>query len=424
MRSLRPLRSWLLLAPVLAAACGGSTPSEPSPAATPTPEAPAAGIFVYVGSREGQTISSFGVGQSTGALTPLPASSVTLTGRLAALAIDGAGRFAYVGMWNGPDALATYAIDRQTGALTAVPSSGQPAPAHETDPATGVGRLLVEGIVLHPSGRRAHVLYGYDRHLCGLGTLLYAYGIDPSTGRLTQLDRPPQEVGVGWASVVLSTSAGHLYSANRGYADGTGCDEHPELRGYTVDAGSGALRELASSPFAQGDPEPWSSGYNLIGLRPASDLLFVASDNEVARFRLAANTGAATWHGAAPCRVGWLDTPIPAGRVAAFSPAGRLYAATNNDGPAGIQAFDVRADTGDMTPIPSAPFATPGRVNAITIDASGRFLYAAQLVYAAQPLVSAFAIDPATGVLRPAPGSPIEVGRRSDDLTVAIANVR
>jgi 6-phosphogluconolactonase len=76
---------------------------------------------VYVGDTDRKTISGLSVDQSTGALAPLPGSPLTLTGDPASIAVDSEGRFAYVGLRHGPDALASYAIDRQTGALTAVP---------------------------------------------------------------------------------------------------------------------------------------------------------------------------------------------------------------------------------------------------------------------------------------------------------------
>jgi hypothetical protein len=231
---------------------------------------------------------------------------------------------------------------------------------------------------------------------------------------LTGPDLPPQDVGVGWPSAVLSISGGHLYSANAGYAD-VDCHDDSELKGYGVDAAGGALRELSGSPFARGDSllGPWDAGYRWLGVRPAGDILYLATGTETIRFKLDPATGAATRTGASPFSLGYGAT---------FSPAGRLYAGAA-DG-AGIQAFDVRADTGEMIPIPTAPYATEGLVLEIAIDASSRFLYAAQMTQSGAMSVLAFSIDTATGALRQAPGPPTPAGGPEHYFTIAIANVR
>jgi hypothetical protein len=196
------LRACLLSTAVLAIACGDSTPPEPSPTATPTPvptptpEPPAPGTFVYLTNPDASTIAGFGVGGSTGALTPLSSSPTTLSGSPVALAIAAQARFAYVGLRGAPDALVTYAIDRQTGALAAVPGSGLAAPPITAELGRGVPqaaeRLTLASLVLHPSCRFAYATFDYTCYdcICGVEAWLYVYGVDSSTGILTKLDLP------------------------------------------------------------------------------------------------------------------------------------------------------------------------------------------------------------------------------------------
>jgi 6-phosphogluconolactonase len=401
-------------AAILASACGSPTPGPSSPSPTPTaiptptpvvaPEAP--GFFVYVAARTRKTISGFGAGRSRGALTPLVDAPIALSGEPFAMAVTGDTRFAYVGMSGGPDALAAYTINRQTGALRTVPGSGKPAPTVAGDH----GPLAARRILLHPSGRLAYVAFTYVTKMCADETALYAYAVDSSTGVFSALSLPPVSVGEGWApaSLGLLASGARLYSANQGNFENTSCYKEPQFRGFTVDASSGALRELPGSPFARGDRYGY---YQWLGVKPAGDFLYLARQLDTLRFKLDPNTGAAKSQGA---------SPVALTGVAVFSPAGRLYVAAGESLAWGIKAFDIRSDTGEMVAIQGSPFTTPGPVKAIAIDSSGRFLYAAQPW---NGTLSAFAIDAGSGALSAVPGSPaaIEV-EPSDDIALVTAD--
>ena len=89
---------------------------------------------------------------------------------------------------------------------------------------------------------------------------------------------------------------------------------------------------------------------------------------------------------------------------------------TNNEiaGPNNVSGLSVTAD-GSLTPIPGSPFATGGigvsggffASNRITSAVVKAFLYAGN---SGSNTVSAFSIDPGTGVLTPVPGSPFATG--------------
>src|SRR5215468_3297313 len=78
-----------------------------------------------------------------------------------------------------------------------------------------------------------------------------------------------------------------------------------------------------------------------------------------------------------------------------------------------VSAFSVAAN-GALTPVPGSPFLTGGigfgglfASNGITTAIVKNFLYAAN---GGSDNVSAFSVDPATGVLTAVPGSPFPTG--------------
>jgi 6-phosphogluconolactonase (cycloisomerase 2 family) len=80
----------------------------------------------------------------------------------------------------------------------------------------------------------------------------------------------------------------------------------------------------------------------------------------------------------------------------------------------GIYAYTI-SNTGVLAPISGSPFTDAGFPNAVVVDASGRFLYAANNT---TNDVSAFAIDYSTGKLTPLPGSPFFSGSGPRSMTL------
>jgi 6-phosphogluconolactonase (cycloisomerase 2 family) len=419
----------LVLVSVLSIACGDSThapdpdlSAEPIP--TPTPARPGPRTFVYLANPVAGTIAGFGVDRSTGGLTPLASSPVKPSGMPVALAIDAQARFAYVGLRQGAEALAAYAIDGETGALTKVPWSGL-TPPPITDDVSEDGfaeRLDVADIVLHPSGRFAFVTYDYScaRCICGVEAWLYVYAVDPETGALNALGYPPVDLGRAGrgdnrpqgVSAVSVISGSYLYTASRGVTWGgaEGCSVDSELKGFAVSAETGRPRALPGGAFAYGFPND-GEGHRWLLAGPEGTSLFLGRQQDTLRFKIKTN-GVLKERGVSP-RIG----------PAAWSPSGRVYSAASDDALAGVQVLEVQPETGDLVPMAGGFVATAGTVSTLAIETSGRFLYAAQ---SASGWLSAFAIDSATGHLQPVPGSPMPVGielESADFRVVAIANV-
>jgi 6-phosphogluconolactonase (cycloisomerase 2 family) len=99
---------------------------------------------------------------------------------------------------------------------------------------------------------------------------------------------------------------------------------------------------------------------------------------------------------------------------------------TNNDSNANsISAFSVAAN-GALVPVPGSPFPTGGTgigggtfaANLITTAIVKDFLYAAN---SGSNNVTAFSVNPATGVLTAVPGSPFPTGGSADGLGISLA---
>jgi 6-phosphogluconolactonase (cycloisomerase 2 family) len=112
-----------------------------------------------------------------------------------------------------------------------------------------------------------------------------------------------------------------------------------------------------------------------------------------------------------------------------FTPDGRyLYVPLLIGSGSKIAAFSIDATTGALSPVPGSPYpmstisgATPW-AGAAVVDATGKFLYVAD-DYSLQVVhpccVYGFAIDPASGALKPLPGSPFNVGGGAGKMVVS-----
>jgi DNA-binding beta-propeller fold protein YncE len=136
---------------------------------------------------------------------------------------------------------------------------------------------------------------------------------------------------------------------------------------YTVDATTGALTPVPSSPFAA-------------GLDPAG----VAVD--------------------------------PTGQFAYVSNCGNESLGRQASSPGNVSAYTIDATTGALSPINGSPFAAGTTALSVTVDPTGQFVY---LTNRDSNNVSAFTIDSTTGALTPVAGAPFPAG--ANPLAVATA---
>ena len=165
--------------------------------------------------------------------------------------------------------------------------------------------------------------------------------VDAGTGALSEVAGSPFAAGLDPQSVTVDPTGRFAYVANRQSAD---------VSAYVIDAGTGALSEIAGSPFA--------GGIGYASIRPA---------------------GLPSWRAATPSR------PTPLTPQMGRSPPSR----------------------------PSRRGAVP---TPVTVDPSGKFAYVANL---GGNDISAYAIDPANGALASI-GAAVPAGTRP----TAIATTR
>jgi 6-phosphogluconolactonase (cycloisomerase 2 family) len=215
------------------------------------------------------------------------------------------------------------------------------------------------------------------------------YAIDPATGVLTPV-RDAQFTAAGKiSSLAVSRDRKFLYAAD-------------SLLGvvWSFQIGvSGELVPLTDLPVANSTPT------SLVA-HPAADFLFMtdSSSGTVTTFSIAPDGSLAA---VTP------TTPVGRGPLFAIaSPDGKFfYQALRTGSAAMIAEFSIAAN-GKLAPVPAGPVATEFRPSSLTIDPSGRFLYATipSSSLGASTEVLGFSIDPTTGALTQIAGAPFNAG--------------
>jgi 6-phosphogluconolactonase (cycloisomerase 2 family)/sugar lactone lactonase YvrE len=169
------------------------------------------------------------------------------------------------------------------------------------------------------------------------------------------------------------------------------------ISGYTLNAGNGSLTPIAGSPFATPGILPVS-----IAVEPQGKFLYVQSISGIDVFSINQGSGALTL---------LTSTPVPVGPAAQFdmaiTPNGKfLFSPNSNDGQGGatVSSFAINPQTGALTPAPGSPYSAGSGALSVAVDPLGRFLYVGEGWEATN--LFAFSIDQGTGALTPIPGSP------------------
>ncbi|MGP8243607.1 MAG: lactonase family protein [Bryobacteraceae bacterium] len=99
--------------------------------------------------------------------------------------------------------------------------------------------------------------------------------------------------------------------------------------------------------------------------------------------------------------------------VAPMCGGAQSFAYVANAGSNRVSAYAINPATGALIAIPGSPFPAGSEPVSVTVDATGRFVYVADLT----GTVSACTINPATGALIAVPGSPFPAGSHSYSVT-------
>ena len=215
---------------------------------------------------------------------------------------------------------------------------------------------------------------------------IQAFAIYTNTGALVPLSM------TAVSSLSLSIT-GNMLITNSGkfllVCDSTGS----QIRVFSITAATGAVTEVAGSPFAIG-----GQGGGSLAFSPDDDYVYAAYSNGVAGFQLDASTGALTPLAGSP----FSDGSSP-NAVASFLGA-NIVLTTGNSPQQGFSVYTLTPATGALTPLAGSPFSTPlsSPPYNLTPVASGH-------VYATVPsdnAVLGFNLDTINGIVTAVPGSP------------------
>jgi hypothetical protein len=244
---------------------------------------------------------------------------------------------------------------------------------------------------------------------------LLSFSVDSTTGALGA----PLSIA-GPASPLMGAPLSALTAAGQGmpfvYVSPQSPNFPAQVYGYSVDASTGALTEIASSPFTAESTLGLNSGFALNnflylgaaaqltdGLAPAVEAFSIGSDGSlslsVAGSPFAIIPPANSLGGNGPS----LSSTAP-----------YLYAAASDGligSSAGVAVFSIDGQTGGLTEVAGSPFSTGsyGIPGYIVLDPYG-FLYVTLTNPPnGQNYLAGFAVDVSTGALTPVPGSPFAV---------------
>jgi 6-phosphogluconolactonase (cycloisomerase 2 family) len=238
--------------------------------------------------------------------------------------------------------------------------------------------------------------------------LINGYSISGATGDLTAIPNTPFSAGDSVIVMAVHPSGNFVYAATTGSSGS-------HVAAFTVDSATGELTPVSGSPFAAG---PSIVGYNggvapdqILALDPSGKFLYVGNgyagygSYQVHGFAVDAATGALTPISQAPVQ----------GAALAMGPRGGYLYASGYSASEPTTVYSIDPTSGALTQVQE----TPGCGGLyMTIESSGRFLYATGALGGTSAGISASQIDPSTGMLTPLNGSPFSSSPSLDGLAI------
>jgi 6-phosphogluconolactonase (cycloisomerase 2 family) len=230
------------------------------------------------------------------------------------------------------------------------------------------------------------------------GRAIYAFQIDSASGALTAAGEP---LPVGDApdftppAFIATDPSGQFVYVTQSFTQG--------LRGYRIDPSTGALVELAGSPFAtSGLP----AGDNVIGggivFKPTGDFLYT-SGGGLNAFSIDPTNGALTLLPGSPFTLD-VQSDASAPNIA-MDPAGEYLYVTRFLLTNHISGFAINEATGALTPVPNSPLDGDAPYS-IAVEPSGRFVFIGDDL----PTTSVYSLTRSTGALTELAHSPFAFG--------------
>ena len=337
------------------------------------------GLFVYATNELAGTVATYAIDSSTGALSVVGSPVSTGTGTFPApkgVVVDYRGKFAYITN-EGDNTIVTYEINSTTGALTAVSSISTPTGAGPmgvvVDPAgkflyvaeTG-GTKLASYAINSATGALSFVSYVnetddelYSLSMNPSGDYVYAtvgrngavllYGINRTTGTLTLRSSWQSSPANGVNGVAVDPNGKYAYVA-------MSSDSDSSVGGVyilSLNATTGALTQQGSLMATNGHAQA-------LVVHPTGRFLYVTSNDTVIAYAVNSTTGALSAIGL-PLNLGVNSSPtgITADRSGKF-----VYVV--NSGTNTIASFAINARTGALTSVGTTSTGDNTQPQAIT----------------------------------------------------------
>jgi len=329
-----------------------------------------AGKFAYVaslGCNDDSTgyVPMYTINPTTGALSK-GSTAPSLDYSPESVTVDPSGKFAYVANfgddYDSDGSVAMYSINATTGALT------------YTGGISGDNGTFCcfDSVAVNPSGKFAYVAKG---GCCSTSVSMYT--INATTGALTSIGAIA--TGGNPNSVAVDPSGKFAYVATTGDTFASAGN----VSMYTIDVTTGALASIGT--IAAG------TGSNSVAVDPAGKFAYVtnADSNDVSMYTIDATTGALTSIGSIAAGTDPVSVAVdPAGKFA--------YVAnwTGSDTDGSVSMYTIDATTGALTFI--GTIATEQSPTSIVVHPSGKFAY---VTNSGSNSVSMYSIDSATGTL-------------------------
>jgi len=224
-----------------------------------------------------------------------------------------------------------------------------------------------------------------------------AYMIDGATGALKEVAGSPFPAGVFPRSVTVDPRGQFAYVVNSGSNN---------ISAYIIDGTTGALGPVVGSPF------PAGFGPVSVTVDPTGQFAYVANgggNSNVSAFTIDGTTAALT-----PV----VGSPFPAGKEAfsvTVDPTGQFAYVANLTFSGNVSAYTIDRGTGALTEISGSPFPAADGPDSVTVEPTGRFAYVSNN-YSSN--ISAYTIDGTTGALTEISGSPFPAGLGPSSVTV------
>lgn len=230
-----------------------------------------------------------------------------------------------------------------------------------------------------------------------------AFSINANTGALTEVAGSPFAAGQCLSFIAVHPSGRFAYVVHKSLdflSD--------QISGYSISDFTGALSPLAGSPLVTGAPS--TDSFASISFDPSGRFAYVANGtmDNVSAYSVNTVTGALTEVAGMPFAAGSGPVSI------AVDPSGKFaYVAINNTDE--VSVFSINPATGALTPVTGSPFTGVSWPASIAIDPSGKFAYVANRGSAD---VTVYSINTTTGGLTEVAGSPFAAGEMPRSIVV------